>query len=104
MITTLVQFQLPQPLSRTQAQEIFLGTAPNYQGIPGLLRKYYIVAEDGATAGGVYLWQSRRDAEMVYTEQWRDTVTEKYGAAPSVTWFESPVVVDNVSEEILSDS
>ena len=28
---------------------------------------------------------------------------EKYGAEPSVTYFETPVVVDNVSDEIVAD-
>lgn len=103
MITALVQFELPQPITREQAREIFLGTAPRYRETPGLLRKYYVLSQDGGTAGGIYLWKSRKDAENLYTEEWRSFVREKYGAPPSVTWFESPVVVDNVTHQILSD-
>ena len=103
MITALVQFELPQPITREQAREIFLGTAPRYRETPGLLRKYYVLSQDGGTAGGIYLWKSRRDAENLYTEEWRSFVREKYGASPSVTWFESPVVVDNVTNQIVSD-
>jgi len=32
----------------------------------------------------------------------RAVVREKYGAEPSVTYFETPVVVDNVSDEIVA--
>jgi hypothetical protein len=28
---------------------------------------------------------------------------EKYGSDPTVTYFESPVVVDNVAQKILAD-
>jgi hypothetical protein len=38
----------------------------------------------------------------MYTESWRAVVREKYGAEPSVTYFETPVVVDNVSDEIVA--
>ena len=60
MITALVQFRLPHPLSRKEAGEIFSTTAPKYKNIKGLIRKYYILSEDGATGGGVYIWNSRR--------------------------------------------
>ena len=104
MITALVQFKLPQPVTREKAQEIFLGTAPKYREPPGLIRKYYLLSEDGGTAGGVYLWKSRKDAEGLYTKAWGNYIGEKYGAPPSVTYFETPVIVDNVTNEIVSDS
>ena len=103
MITALVQFKLPQPISRTQAREIFSGTAPKYREIAGLIRKYYLLSEDGGTAGGVYLWESRESAEGLYTDAWRNFVLEKYGVLPSVTYFETPVVVDNMAGEISVD-
>jgi hypothetical protein len=104
MITALVQFKLPQPITREKAQEIFVSAAPKYRTTPGLIRKYFILSEDGGTAGGVYLWKSKRDAEDLYTKEWGNYIREKYGAPPSVTYFESPVVVDNVTNEIVSDS
>ena len=104
MITALVQFKLPQPVTREKAQEIFVSTAPKYRETPGLIRKYYLLSEDGGTAGGVYLWKSKKDAEALYTNEWVSYIREKYGASPKVTYFESPVVVDNVTNEIVSDS
>ena len=69
MITAFVQFKIPAPMSREQAKEVFLSTAPKYQAASGLIRKYYLLSEDGGTAGGVYLWQSRDDAESLYTKE-----------------------------------
>jgi len=103
MISALVQFKLPKPVTREKAKEIFLSTAPKYRKTPGLIRKYYLISQDGGTAGGVYLWKSRKDAENLYTKEWEDFVRERYGTPPSVTYFESPVVVDNVMNEIVSD-
>ena len=103
MITAIVEFKLPQPLSVARAKETFLGTAPKYQGMPGLIRKYYFLSEDGSKAGGIYLWASRADADRVYTEEWKAFVRGKYGTDPSLTFLECPVVVDNLSHEIIAD-
>ena len=104
MITVIAQFKLPQTITRERARETFLGTAPKYKGIPGLIRKYYILSPDGGTAGGIYLWNSREDADRLYTEEWKNFVREKYGAPPLLTYFDSPVVVDNATQEIISDA
>jgi hypothetical protein len=103
MITAITAFQLREPITRQEAQRIFLSTAPKYRGVAGLFRKCYVLSQDGRTAGGVYLWNTRADAEAMYTESWKEFVREKYGTDPSITYFDSPVVVDNVTREILSD-
>ena len=102
MITALVQFKLPQPVTREKAQTLFEGSAPKYRDIPGLIRKYYLLSEDGGTAGGVYLWKSRKDAEGLYTKEWENFIRDRYGAVPSITYFESPVVVDNLANKIVT--
>lgn len=104
MITALVQFKLPQSITVEKAREIFSGTAPKYREVVGLIRKYYVLSPDGETAGGVYLWKSREDAERLYTNEWRKFIRDKYGAEPSVTYFESPVVVDNAVGTIITDA
>lgn len=103
MITTIATFKLPHPMTVEEARALFQSTAPRYQGQAGLIRKYYVLSEDGLTAGGVYLWRSRQDAEALYTDAWRAFVTEKYGVAPELTYLQSPVVVDNATGQILVD-
>lgn len=104
MITAIVQFKLTEPFSREQAQAAFLSTASKYREISGLIRKYYLLSEDGGTAGGVYLWRSRADAEKLYTEDWNRFIKDKYGSDPLVTYFDSPVIVDNLVGEIIKDA
>ncbi len=103
MITALIQFKLSKPVTRAQAQETFLSTAPKYRGIPGLIRKYYLLSLDGGTGAGVYLWKSREEAEQLYTAEWKKFIFDKYGSEPTVTYFESPVIVDNLTGEIIRD-
>ena len=103
MITALFQIKLPEPMTKEKAQDVFAGTAPKYREVKGLIRKYYLLSEDGATAGGVYLWKSREAAEQLYTDDWKTFILHKYGTKPSVTYFDSPVIVDNLVGKIIMD-
>lgn len=103
MITAIVRFKAPAGADLAKATEMFKGTAPNYQGMPGLVRKYYLFGEDGK-AGGVYLWESREAAERVYNDEWRAMLTERYGSEPEVLYYESPVIVDNTTGSIQADA
>ena len=103
MITVITEFEMPQPLTLEEARSIFLSTAPNYLNIKGLLRKTYIYPEDGKTLGGVYFWNSRQEAEATYTEEWRAVVRKKYGINPKITYFESPIIVDNENQQVIAE-
>jgi hypothetical protein len=102
VIIAMTTFALPKAITRDEARSIFLSTAPKYRGVAGLFSKHYVLSADGATAGGIYFWNSRPEAEAVYSDSWRSFVREKYGTEPTVTYFESPVVVDNVTQQVLT--
>jgi hypothetical protein len=95
MITAVVQILLPEPMSSEEAARAFESTAPIYQGLRGLIRKYYLRSEDGRYVGGVYLWETRAAAEALYTVGWKARVKLLYGADPEISWFNTPVIVDN---------
>jgi hypothetical protein len=95
MIVTIVTFRLPKPTTLAEITTTFQSTAPKYQGVPGLLRKTYFLSEDGTRAGGIYHWQSRADAERLYTADWIKFVEGKYGTAPQIEYLNAPVMVDN---------
>ena len=100
MITALVEFRLPSPISLEEATRRFEESAPKYRNLAGLVRKYYLRSQDGRVAGGIYLWESRQAAERVYDGEWRARVGRLYGAEPTITWFDSPVIVDNATGTI----
>jgi hypothetical protein len=103
VITAITTYRLPKPMTREEARRLFLSTAPRYQGIAGLYRKYYYLSQDGKTLGGVYLFGSRAEAEVMFNDSWRTFMRDKYETDPSVDYFNCPVVVDNLTREILSD-
>ena len=94
MIVAIVRFPLDPPLSLEAAQAAFESSAPNYQGLAGLERKYYLRSPDGSVGGGVYLWTDRASAEAVYDDAWRDRLIERFGSSPEVEYFDCPVVVE----------
>ena len=103
MITAFVQFKLRERMSLEKAKEFFSSLAPKYRGVEGLIRKCYLLSEDGGTGGAFYLWKSKKDAERLYTDEWKKSLFDRYGSEPSVTYFHTPVVVDNLSGEIIKD-
>ena len=102
MITAITKFKLSNPVTLEEAKNIFLSTAPKYRDVPGLFSKCYVLFDNGHAVGGIYLWNSRADAEKIYTESWKAYVKEKYGSEAEITYLDTPVVVDNISGEILS--
>jgi hypothetical protein len=94
----VVQFDLPK---RTEEQAIKGGTgsAPTYRDLAskGLIRKDYLNGEAGT--GGVYLWESRAAAEAWFTDAKLKELTERFGARPRLTWYDTHVTVDNLKHE-----
>ena len=101
MFLTLVRFALDEPISLEDATRRFALSAPKYLDLPGLIRKHYVWSEDGRTVGGVYLWKSREDAEACHAGDWRERVRILYGVEPQISWFESPIGVDNLLGELI---
>ena len=94
MITAIVQYKLPPSIDLKACAEHFRNIAPGFRAVPGLIRKQFIYAEDG-WAGGVYLWQSRADAEAFYTGPWLAGIRERYGMDPQIKYFHTACVTDN---------
>ncbi len=94
MITAIVRFPLPQDLSPEKVKAAYEHSAPQFREAAGLIRKYYLHGSDH-TGGGVYLWESREAAEAIYSDAWRQRIAERFGAAPQIEYFDTPVIVDN---------
>ena len=101
IITPIVRFSAPEGVSLDIIAEAFRSTTTRYQGLPGLIRKYYLFDADAGTGGGVYLWESRQQAEAFYNAEWRNRLAEKYGSPPEISFFDTPVIVDNARDEVI---
>ena len=95
MIVAVVSFQLPKATTAEEMSGPFKAAVPMFQKVPGPLRKYFYVSDDGRRAGGVYEWASRADADRLYGGEWRAMVEAKFGAPPTIDFLSSPVMIDN---------
>ena len=100
MITAIVLYKLPPHIDLAACAAHYRAIAPGFRDVPGLIRKQFIYADDG-WAGGVYLWQTREDAEAFYTGPWLDGIRERYGMDPQIKLFQTACITDNAIEAVL---
>ena len=103
MITSITRFQLPVGVPTDVIKDGFREVAPNFKKPPGLLRKYFLISEDGKTGGGVYLWNSMEQARTFTEGVIRPMIRDKFKMEASIEYFDSPVIVDNLTSEIIAD-
>src|SRR5215475_2429561 len=103
MITAITRFQLPPGVPTETIKKGYLEVAPRFKQPSGLLRKYFLISEDGKTGGGVYLWNSMEQARSFSEGVLLPMIKEKFQLMPSIEYFDSPVVVDNLTSEIIAD-
>ena len=99
MITALTKFPLPPGTDLREFRQVLIQVAPSFQEPSGLDFKAFLIAEDGASAGGVYLWQSKEQA-LAFEPRIRGMIKDALGVEAEITYFETPVVVDNVARKI----
>ena len=73
-------------------------SVPTFAGMPGLTRKYFLNGENGG--GGVYMWESREQADAWYTAEWADKIEQRFGARPTLTYYDNYVVLDNADNAL----
>lgn len=100
MITAVVTARMPVGMTRADYVEHAKRIAERFQSIPGLVRKQFLINAEAGLGGGVYLWESRAAAEACYQGVWRDNFRNAFGVDPDITYFETPVIVDNTTREI----
>lgn len=97
MITSITKFPLPPDVERPALRQELEAVAPHFKAIPGLIRKYFLLAEDGAACGGVYLWDSMADARAFSEGPLRAMIRQKFSVDPQITYFETPIIVEGQS-------
>jgi hypothetical protein len=103
MITALVLYKLPPSIDQAACAAHFRAIAPGFRTVKGLIRKQFIHATDG-WAGGVYLWETREDAEAFYSGPWLDGIRARYGMAPEIRYFDTACVTDNAAATVVLPS
>jgi hypothetical protein len=92
-VATIVTIKTPPGLTRPMLDGGFKQAVPVYEKIPGLIRKYFIV--NGDSFGGMYLWKNRASADAWFNDAWRAKAKATYGSEAQLTYFDTPVQIDN---------
>lgn len=95
LVTVVVAVPTPPSADRAKVEAGIKASVPRYQKMPGLLKKYFTVGD--GTFGGVYLFETRAAAQAVFTDAWKAQVVASYGAPPTITYFDVPLVLDNAA-------
>ena len=101
MITVVVKFKISDTLTSKILKEKFIETSTMYQQVDGLLRKNYIADIENKYAGGVYTFVSMKSAKNWFDEDRIEWITQRF-SKPEVAYYESPVIVDNEKNLIIS--
>lgn len=91
-VVAVVVYGLPEGTDRATAVQMFRDSIPRYMTTPGLLRKN--VLYDEGLGGGVYLFESRQAADAAFSDEWKTYMTDKYDHPPQITFYESPITMD----------
>ena len=102
MYTARWTFKAPAGMTRADIDAIIAATAHTYLCIPGLIRKYYALAEDGASLSGIYLWESKAQADAFYTPEWVALVTQRWAGVPQRQGWVTPMVVESRENRLVA--
>jgi hypothetical protein len=94
VIIELVLFKSPPGMSRAEILEDAKTTTPRWRANRELLRKHYLLSEDGE-GGGVYIWPSKEAAQKAHDAEWRAGVEKRTGSQPVIRYFDLLMLVDN---------
>jgi quinol monooxygenase YgiN len=92
LVVAVVKIPIPSAIDHTKLLAALIKSIPEYQALPGLIRKYYIITDD-QKFGGVYLWKDKASADAHYNDEWRAKILRVYGAPPDLTYFNVPIAI-----------
>ena len=102
MHTVMWTFKVPAGTPKAQVVDTINATAHTYEGVPGLIRKYYGITADGGSLVGIYLWDSKAAADSFFNADWVATVTERWATAPHRQEWETPMVVEAAERRLVA--
>ncbi len=92
LVVAVVKIPIPATIDHAKLLGALVHSIPEYQALPGLIRKYYIITDD-QKFGGIYLWKDKASADAHYDDAWRAKVLKVYGAPPDLTYLNVPIAI-----------
>ena len=95
MIVELVTFRAPPGADWDAILVEARATVPRWRANATLVRKHYLLSEDGAECAGLYIWPTRQAAEAAHDATWRANVLQRTGVLPTIRYFGLQMLLDN---------
>jgi hypothetical protein len=95
MIVELVTFRAAPGATWDDILRDARATIPRWQANPQLVRKHYLLSENGDECAGLYIWPSREAAQAAHDAIWRAGVEKRTGSAPTIRYFDLQMLLDN---------
>jgi hypothetical protein len=102
-VVAIVEIQAPWYAPDFVIRHKMRETIPEYAALPGLLFKYFSIAQ-GDKFGGIYLWRDAASAHAWFSPAWFDTVLRTRGAPAHVRFFEVLQAADFTSGGVGRDA
>ena len=103
MITVIAYFKLPAGITREEIISKFEQTTQKWRDNQDLIHKNYLIDLDRGIAGGVYLWKEKMHAEIWLGAEFRKVIKDNYGEEPTLQFFETPILLDNIAGNITKE-
>ncbi len=100
MIIAVVEYKLPSILPRGQVLEIFKMAEGKFRGLDGLEQKYFTYDESTGNGLSVYIWSSLEKATQCFSPPFATEFERIFNAKPTIRYFDTLMVIDNVSDRI----
>ena len=95
MIVELVTFRATPGADWDSILTEARATIPRWRGNAQLVRKHYLLSEDGTQCAGLYVWPTRAAAEAAHDAAWRASVEARTGSPPEFRYFDLQMLLDN---------
>jgi hypothetical protein len=99
------KFDVMEGKNRQDLLDVIKGSAPDYQDVPGLIRKYYGIAPDCKSVVEFYLWKSKADADRFFDSDWDGETSRRWESALMTRQdFDAPMVVECGQKRLVTDA
>jgi hypothetical protein len=95
MVGVNVTFDYSGNFDRARVVNVAENARGMFEGLPGLLYKFFTFDEERRRATNFYVWDSKETADGFFSEELRERVTQLYGVAPTIDFVEIAQIVDN---------
>lgn len=100
MICEIVTFPAVAGMSRDDLVEDARHVVARWRGEAELVRKHFVVSDDGSTLKGIYFWTSRAAAQNAHDEAWLQQAEKRIGVRPTIDYFDTFMIIDNEKDAV----